>query len=100
MICRDGVMVAHWYSARRNPVPQKRPPSATRDGVGTAALRLCRGDCAICGWRFRTIGDFARCGGREFRAVRGAGVSLAAASGSFARCGGRPKALPLETAIF
>ena len=29
-----------------------------------------------------------------FRAVRGAGISLAAASGSFARCGGRPGALP------
>ena len=29
-----------------------------------------------------------------FRAVRGAGVSLAAASGYFARCGGRPVALP------
>ncbi len=29
-----------------------------------------------------------------FRAVRGAGVSLAAASGYFARCGGRPGALP------
>ena len=37
---------------------------------------------------------------REFRAVRGAGVSLAAASGSFARCDGRPEALPLDSAIF
>ncbi len=81
---------------RRATIPgtAKRPPSATRYGVGTAALRLCRWDCAICGWRFGTMGDFARCGGREFRAVRGAGVSLAAASGSFARCGGRPGALP------
>ena len=35
----------------------------------------------------------------EFRAVRGAGVSLAAASGYFARCGGRPEALPLDSAI-
>ena len=50
----------------------RRPPSATRDGAGTAALRLRRGACAICGWRFGTIGDFARCGGRVFRAVRGA----------------------------
>ena len=35
-----------------------------------------------------------------FRPLRRAGVSLAAASGSFARCDGRPKALPLETAIW
>ena len=52
----------------------RRPPSATPDGVGTAALRLRRGDCAICGWRIGTIGDFAR-------------------------CGGRPEALPLDSAI-
>ena len=72
MICRDGVMVAHWYSARRNPVPQKRTPSATRDGVGTAALRLCRGDCARCDGRLGTLRSFAGCGQREFRALRGA----------------------------
>ncbi len=48
----------------------RRPPP--RDGVGTAALRLRRGDCAICGWRWRPLGCFARCGGREFRPVRGA----------------------------
>ena len=35
-----------------------------------------------------------------FRPLRRAGVSLAAASGSFAPCAGRPKALPLETAIW
>ena len=49
-----------------------RPPPATRYGVGTAALRLCRGDCAPYEARFETIGDFARCGGRVFRPVRGA----------------------------
>ena len=37
---------------------------------------------------------------RGFRAVRGAGISLTAASGSFARCDGRPEALPLDSAIF
>ena len=42
----------------------RRPPSATRYGVGPAALRHCRGNCAICGWRFGTIGDFAPCAGR------------------------------------
>ena len=69
------------------------------------------GDCAICGWRFGTLGvfrplrragvsrrarrgSFARCGGRVFRAVRGAGVSPAAAGGCFAGCGQRPGALP------
>ena len=35
-----------------------------------------------------------------FRAVRGAGVSPAAAGGSFAGCGQRPEALPLDSAIF
>ena len=35
--------------------------------------------CAICGWRFGTLGGFARCGGRAFRAARGAGISSAAA---------------------
>ena len=52
----------------------KRPPSATRDGVGTAAFGFA-GDCAICGWRFGTIGEFAP-------------------------CAEQPGALPLETAIF
>ena len=45
---------------------------------------------------------------RGFRAVRGAGVSLAAASGYFARCDGRvfrplrraTRALPLDPRIF
>ena len=50
----------------------ERPPSATRFGVGTAALRHCRGDCAICGWRFGTMGEFAPCAARVFRPVRGA----------------------------
>ncbi len=56
----------------------RRPPP--RDGVGTAALRLRRGDCAICGWRFGTMGDFAPCAARVFRPLRRAGISLAAAS--------------------
>ena len=58
----------------------KRPPSTTRHGVGKAALRLCRGDCAICGWRFGTMGEFAPCAARVFRPLRRAGISLAAAS--------------------
>ena len=58
----------------------KRPPSATRDGVGTAALRLRRGDCAICGWRFGTMGEFVPCAARVVRPLRRAGISLAAAS--------------------
>ena len=57
------------------PGTARRPPSATRDGVGTAALRLRRGDCAICGWRSGTIGDFAPCAAREFRPLRRAGIS-------------------------
>ena len=60
----------------------KRPPSTTRYGVGTAAFGFA-GDCAICGWRFGRLG-----------------ISLAAASEYFAPCAARPKALPLETAIF
>ena len=35
-----------------------------------------------------------------FRPLRRAGISRRARRGSFARCDGRPKALPLETAIF
>ena len=58
----------------------RRPPSTTHDGVGTAALRLCRGDSAICGWRYGTTGDFAPCAGREFRWLRPAGISPAAAA--------------------
>ena len=58
----------------------KKPPSATRIGVGTVALAIGRGLRALRG-ALGTIG--------VFRPVRGAGVSLAAASGSFARCGGR-----------
>ena len=51
-----------------------RPSSATRDGVGTAAFGFA-GDSAICGWRFGTLRDFARCGGRVFRWLRPAGIS-------------------------
>ena len=36
-------------------------------GVGTAALRHCRGDCARCGGRFGRIRRFARCDGRPGR---------------------------------
>ena len=51
----------------------RRPPP--REGVGTAALRLRRGDCAICGWRFGTIGEFAPCAARVFRPLQRAGIS-------------------------
>ena len=37
---------------------------------------------------------------KVFRAVRGAGVSLAAASGCFARCGGRPGLCPWTPEFF
>ena len=56
----------------------KRPPSTTRDGVGTAAFGFA-GDCAICGWRFGTLGDFAPCAARVFRWLRPAGISPATA---------------------
>ena len=55
----------------------RRPPSATRYGVGPVALRHCRGNCAICGWLWGRLG-----------------ISPAAAGGSFAPCAGRPGALP------
>ena len=44
------------------------------------------GDCAICGWRFGTLG--------VFRPLRRAGVSRRARRGCFAGCGQRPGALP------
>ena len=50
----------------------KRPPSTTRYGVGTAALRLTP-------WGLRHL-RMALWDDGGFRAVRGAGVSLAAAS--------------------
>ena len=50
----------------------KRPPSTTRNGVGTAALRLTP-------WGLRHL-RMALWDDGGFRAVRGAGVSLAAAS--------------------
>ena len=76
----------------------RRPPPA--DGVGTAALgltprRLRHPQMAL--WDDRGFRPLRRAG---FRAVRGAGVSLAAASGYFARCDGRPEALPLDPTIF
>ena len=55
-----------------------RPPSATRFGVGTAAFGFA-GDCAICGWRLGTTGEFAPCAARVFRWLRPAGISPAAA---------------------
>ena len=54
----------------------RRPPPA--DGVGTAAFGFA-GNCAICGWRFGTTGDFAPCAARVFRPLRRAGISPAAA---------------------
>ena len=52
-------------------------------GGGHGAVGDGPGDCAICGWRFGRLG-----------------ISRRARRGNFARCGGRPKALPLETAIW
>ena len=64
------------FTGRLGQIRTKRPPSATRFGVGTAALRLCCGDCARCDGRLGTLEYFARCGGRAFRAVRGATGAL------------------------
>ena len=82
MVCGAGTLsdTVRYKAAAHHPV---------RGGDG--GLRLCRGLRHL---RMALWDD----GG--FRAVRGAGVSLAAASGSFARCGGRPEALPLDSAIF
>ena len=60
----------------------RHPPPA--DGVGTAALRLRRGGCAICGWRLERWGIsrrarrgcFAGCGQRVFRPLRRATGAL------------------------
>ena len=43
-----------WFGTERGKTANvpKRPPSTTRYGVGTAAFRRCRGDCAIYGWRW------------------------------------------------
>ena len=60
-------------------------------GWGRRPCGIRRRDCAICGWRFGTLGCFARCGERVFRAVRGAGVSPVATGGYFAPCAGRPE---------
>ena len=56
-----------WYLWADHMVPAVHPRRGRRRGPWPLA-----GDCAICGWRFGRLGDFARCGGREFRAVRGA----------------------------
>ena len=80
----DGPRMGCGVGASRMPRPTegrtKRPPSTTRHGVGTAALRLRRGDCARCDGRFGTMGEFAPCAARVFRPLRRAGISLAAAS--------------------
>ena len=66
----------------------RRPPPVMG---GDGGLRLCR---ELRHLRMALWDDWG------VRAVRGAGVSLAAASGYFARCDGRPEALPLDSAIF
>ena len=69
-----------------------KPPSTTPQGVGMAALGLTpQGFRALRG----AVQD-----AKVFRAVRGAGVSLAAASGCFARCGGRPGLCPWTPEFF
>ena len=50
-----------------------------RGGWGRRPCGIRRGDCAICGWRFGTMGDFAPCAAREFRPLRRA--TRVAASG-------------------
>ena len=56
-----------WYLWAGHMVPAVHPHRGRRRGPWPLA-----GDCAICGWRFGRLGDFARCDGRKFRAVRGA----------------------------
>ena len=62
----DGLPRFVWGRVRHQTRYNIRPPSTTRDGVGTAAFGVA-GDCAICGWRFGTL--------KVFRAVRGAAPS-------------------------
>ncbi len=62
----------------------RRPLSATRHGVGTAALRLTP-------WGLRHL---------RMALWDAGGVSRRARRGYFARCDGRPKALPLDSAIW
>ena len=100
---RNPVPLSHARGCMHSPPRQgdaKRPPSATRFGVGTTALVLTPQDLRHLRMALWTTENFAPCAARVFRPLRRAGVSLAAASGYFARCDGRPKALPLETAIF
>ena len=49
---------------------QKRPPSTTRDGVGTAALRHMPRGLRHLRMALGTMGDFAPCAAREFRPLR------------------------------
>ena len=51
----------------------RRPPP--REGWGRRPCGIRRGDCAICGWRFGTMGEFAPCAARGFRPLRRAGIS-------------------------
>ena len=44
-------------------------------GWGRRPCGIRRRDCAICGWRFGTLGCFAPCAAREFRPLRRAGSS-------------------------
>ena len=78
MTAPDGLCIGRVRDAVFYDGVQRRPPSTTRDGVGTAAFSFA-GDCAICGWRFGTMGEFAPCAARVFRWLRPAGISPAAA---------------------
>ena len=74
------------------PGTAKRPPSATPSWGGDGGLTALP-------WGLRHLRMALRDDG-GFRPLRRAGVSRRARRGNFARCGGRPKALPLETAIW
>ena len=91
---RRGPSVLYRVSSTGTPgqIRTKRPLSTTRYGVGTAALGLTP-------WGLRplrrALGDAG-----EFRPLRRAGVSLAAASGSFAPCAARPGLCPWTPRFF
>ena len=105
-LCRAGACPRRRWGFRLRPNAgnndtgyRKRPPSSTRYGVGTAALGLTP-------WGLRPLRRALRDNG-VFRWLRPAGVSRRARRGSFARCGGRvfralrgaTGALPLDPAI-
>ena len=79
MVCGAGTLsdTVRYKAAAHHPV-------RGGDG-GSGAVGDGPGDCAICGWRFETMGDFAPCAARVFRWLRPAGVSPAAA-GDQRRC--------------